>query len=134
MSITKSVLAAGDGRVVLIYANQEQDSVIFATELRGLVARHPDRFAVVHWLESVQSPLSVPVLRELVRPLADRECFVCGPGDFTDPAAEALIAFDPEREGWRTFRVDRLDQPRATGRRFDPRPLPAEGLAEYLRH
>ncbi|PKW15601.1 helix-turn-helix transcriptional regulator [Saccharopolyspora spinosa] len=44
-----------------------------------------------------------------------------------------LIAFDPERDDWRTFRVDRLDQPLATGRRFDPRPLPAESPADYLR-
>jgi predicted DNA-binding transcriptional regulator YafY len=44
-----------------------------------------------------------------------------------------LVAFDPERGGWRTFRIDRLDEPRATGRRFEPRALPAESAAEYLR-
>lgn len=35
-----------------------------------------------------------------------------------------LLAYDPSREDWRTFRVDRLVDPRATGRRFAPRPLP----------
>ncbi|MCI2418090.1 ferredoxin--NADP reductase [Saccharopolyspora sp. K220] len=90
MSITKSVLAAGSGRVVLIYANQDQDSVIFAAELRDLAARHADRLVVVHWLESVQGLPDVSALRELIRPFTDRECFVCGPGGFMDAAARAL--------------------------------------------
>ncbi|MDA3626631.1 WYL domain-containing protein [Saccharopolyspora sp. WRP15-2] len=44
-----------------------------------------------------------------------------------------LIAFDPERDDWRTFRLDRLQDPLATGRRFEPRELPAESAADYLR-
>ncbi|MGW5646682.1 2Fe-2S iron-sulfur cluster-binding protein [Saccharopolyspora sp. NPDC003752] len=90
ISIAKSVLAAGTGRVAIVYANQDEDSVIFAAELRDLNARHPDRLVVVHWLESVQGRPTVPALRELIRPFADRECFVCGPGGFMDAAAEAL--------------------------------------------
>ncbi|RKT82012.1 3-ketosteroid 9alpha-monooxygenase subunit B [Saccharopolyspora antimicrobica] len=90
MSIAKSVLAAGTGRIALIYANQHQDAVIFDAELRELVARHPERLLVVHWLESVQGLPTAPALRELARPFADRECFVCGPGGFMDTAEEAL--------------------------------------------
>ncbi|MGW1681237.1 2Fe-2S iron-sulfur cluster-binding protein [Saccharopolyspora sp. NPDC002376] len=97
MSIAKSVLAAGTGRIALIYANQHQDSVIFATELRDLVAQHPDRLLVVHWLESVQGLPTASALRELVRPFADRECFVCGPGGFMDTAEEALRELDVPR-------------------------------------
>ncbi|MCI2418092.1 WYL domain-containing protein [Saccharopolyspora sp. K220] len=44
-----------------------------------------------------------------------------------------LIAFDPEQDDWRIFRVDRVTRPLATGRRFEPRDLPAESAAEYLR-
>ncbi|MGP4019641.1 helix-turn-helix transcriptional regulator [Saccharopolyspora sp. 5N708] len=44
-----------------------------------------------------------------------------------------LVAFDPEQDDWRTFRVDRVTRPLATGRRFEPRALPAESAAEYLR-
>jgi predicted DNA-binding transcriptional regulator YafY len=44
-----------------------------------------------------------------------------------------LVAYDLEREGWRTFRVDRLSEPFATGARFTPRELPAGSAAEYLR-
>ncbi|HZN71108.1 MAG TPA: YafY family protein [Micromonosporaceae bacterium] len=35
-----------------------------------------------------------------------------------------LVARDLDRDGWRTFRVDRIDAPRSTGVRFTPRDLP----------
>ena len=38
MSILKSVLAAGRGRVALVYANRDDQSVIFTSELRKLAA------------------------------------------------------------------------------------------------
>ncbi|GLP71505.1 DeoR family transcriptional regulator [Streptomyces sp. TUS-ST3] len=44
-----------------------------------------------------------------------------------------LIAYDLDRGDWRTFRVDRVNDPFATGARFAPRELPTGGAAEYLR-
>ncbi|MER5373720.1 YafY family protein [Streptomyces sp. NPDC002553] len=44
-----------------------------------------------------------------------------------------LVAYDLEREDWRTFRVDRVRDPFATGARFTPRELPTGDAAEYLR-
>ena len=43
-----------------------------------------------------------------------------------------LVAWDHGREGWRTFRVDRLSRPAATGMRFEPRKLPAKDGAAYV--
>ena len=43
MSICKSALAEGSGRVVLIYANRDENSVIFGAALRELAAKYPDR-------------------------------------------------------------------------------------------
>jgi len=43
-----------------------------------------------------------------------------------------LVAWDRGREGWRTFRVDRLARPASTGVRFSPRKLPAKDAAEYV--
>ncbi|MEW1722544.1 YafY family protein [Streptomyces sp. NPDC093109] len=44
-----------------------------------------------------------------------------------------LVAYDLGREDWRTFRVDRVGEPFATGARFAPRELPTGGdAAEYL--
>ncbi|MGW7378764.1 helix-turn-helix transcriptional regulator [Streptomyces sp. NPDC054794] len=44
-----------------------------------------------------------------------------------------LVAYDLDRGDWRTFRVDRVTKPFATGTRFAPRPLPTGGAVEYLR-
>ncbi|MEV7341451.1 YafY family protein [Streptomyces sp. NPDC093544] len=44
-----------------------------------------------------------------------------------------LVAYDLDREDWRTFRVDRVAEPFATGTRFAPRELPTGNAAEYLR-
>ena len=42
-----------------------------------------------------------------------------------------LVAWDCGREDWRTFRVDRLTRPHASGR-FQPRELPAQDAATYV--
>jgi predicted DNA-binding transcriptional regulator YafY len=43
-----------------------------------------------------------------------------------------LVAFDPARADWRTFRVDRTADARSTRRPFVPRALPAPDPATYL--
>ncbi|MFD2416008.1 helix-turn-helix transcriptional regulator [Amycolatopsis pigmentata] len=44
-----------------------------------------------------------------------------------------LVAYDLGRHDWRTFRVDRLTAPSATGARFRPRELPAADAADFVR-
>jgi predicted DNA-binding transcriptional regulator YafY len=43
-----------------------------------------------------------------------------------------LVGWDRRREDWRTFRVDRLSRPAATGMRFTARSLPARDAAAYV--
>ncbi|MFD7436678.1 helix-turn-helix transcriptional regulator [Streptomyces sp. NPDC059861] len=43
-----------------------------------------------------------------------------------------LVAWDLDREGWRTFRVDRVTPKPPHGPRFIPRTPPAEDLAAYV--
>lgn len=43
-----------------------------------------------------------------------------------------LVAWDLEREDWRTFRADRIASLPAATKKFVPRPLPAEDLAAYV--
>jgi predicted DNA-binding transcriptional regulator YafY len=43
-----------------------------------------------------------------------------------------LVGWDRARAGWRTFRVDRLSRPAATGMRFTARGLPAKDAADYV--
>ena len=43
-----------------------------------------------------------------------------------------LVAWDTRREDWRSFRVDRIAEPVATGVRFSPRELPEADAAAYV--
>jgi predicted DNA-binding transcriptional regulator YafY len=43
-----------------------------------------------------------------------------------------LVAFDLEREDWRTFRCDRMSETRSVGHTFRLRDLPAEDIAAYV--
>jgi predicted DNA-binding transcriptional regulator YafY len=44
-----------------------------------------------------------------------------------------LVAYDLARHDWRSFRLDRLRDPRGTGARFRPRELPAHDAAAFVR-
>ena len=90
LAILKSALTEGSGKVTLVYANRDENSVIFAKALRELAAKYPDRLTAVHWLESVQGLPSAAALAELVAPFTAREAFICGPGPFMAAAEEAL--------------------------------------------
>ncbi len=92
MSICKSALADGGGQVTLLYANRDEDSVIFADALRELSNKYPDRLTVVHWLESLQGLPSAAALAKLAAPYTDRPVYICGPGAFMDSAKQALEA------------------------------------------
>ncbi len=98
MSITRTALARGTGRVVVLYANRDESSVIFAKELSALAAAHPDRLQVVHWLESVQG---LPTLEQMKAFAADRltyDAFCCGPAPFMKLVIAALKELDFPRE------------------------------------
>lgn len=98
ISITRTALREGKGRIVLFYANRDERSVIFARELTGLAAAHPDRLRVVHWLESVQGLPSQAQLRALAADHASYDAFVCGPAPFMKLAVGALRELDFPRE------------------------------------
>jgi 3-ketosteroid 9alpha-monooxygenase subunit B len=97
MSICKSALAEGSGKVVLIYANRDENSVIFGPTLRELSAKYPDRLTVVHWLETVQGLPSAASLAALAAPYAAHDAYICGPGPFMAAAEEALKNIGAER-------------------------------------
>jgi len=99
MSILRSALHRGSGKIVLIYANADQRSVIFGARLRELAAAAPHRLLVLHWLDVLQGPPGATALRELARPYAGYDVYVCGPDPYMAVAKEALrdLGVPPQR-------------------------------------
>ena len=126
MSILKSVLAGGRGRVVLVYANRDEDSIIFGTCLRELAASAGPRLLVVHWLDSVQGAPTSEGLQPLLRPFAGYQIFACGPDPYLSVVKDAAAAVGVSP---RAVRVERFlslqDNP------FES-PVPAEGGTDAL--
>ena len=98
MSITRTALAHGHGRIVLFYANRDETSVIFAKELAALAAQHPDRLVVVHWLESVQGLPTQEQMKSFIEPFTTYDAFVCGPAPFMKMTVAALRELEFPRE------------------------------------
>ncbi len=87
ISIAKSALAH-ERSVLLFYANRDERSVIFHRELAELAKLHPDRFTVLHWLETVQDLPTKSVVSSVLAPYKNHEAFVCGPAGFMATARE----------------------------------------------
>ena len=89
ISIIKSALATGRGRIVLIYANRDERSVIFGPELRELAAAE-ERLVVVHRLDSLHGTPTAAAMAALARPYASAEAFICGPDPYLAVVRQAL--------------------------------------------
>jgi 3-ketosteroid 9alpha-monooxygenase subunit B len=104
MSILKSVLAAGRGRVVLVYANRDERSVIFGPALKELAAAAGSRLVVVHWLDVLQGVPTAEQLVPLVRPFAAYRIFASGPDPFLSVVKAAASAVGVPQRGVRVER------------------------------
>lgn len=98
ISIVRTALARGTGRIVVFYANRDEQSVIFAQEWARLSAEHPDRLQVVHWLESLQGLPSQAQLKAFAADHATYDAFCCGPAPFMKSVSLALRELDFPRE------------------------------------
>ncbi|MFW0787837.1 ferredoxin--NADP reductase [Gordonia sp. CPCC 206044] len=90
ISILRATLAGGRGRVTLVYANRDADSVIFGDHLRDLMLRYPDRLVVAHWLESMQHLPSAEGLATFAAAHPTRHSYICGPAGFSSTVRAAL--------------------------------------------
>ncbi len=105
ISIAKTALVQGSGKVVLVYANRDERSVIFAEELRTLAEKHADRFVVIHWLESLQGLPTAVHMKAIAEHFTSYDAFVCGPGPFMQGVVDALkeLGFPRDRRHQEKF-------------------------------
>ncbi|MEV6559992.1 ferredoxin--NADP reductase [Nocardia sp. NPDC051756] len=114
LSIIKSTMIGGSGNVVVLYANRDRQSVIFADTLDELASSYPDRLQVLHWLESERGLPTADSLMDLVRPYSDRDWFLCGPAGFMTVAGAAATALRVSRvhtEEYRSLQQNPFDEP-----------------------
>lgn len=98
MSITRTALSEGSGKIVVFYANRDERSVIFAEEFTRLAAENPDRLQVIHWLESVQGIPTPEQIKAFVAPYLSYDVFVCGPGPYMKMVTTVLRELDFPRD------------------------------------
>lgn len=98
LSITRTALAQGSGRIILFYANRDESSVIFAEELRDLAATNPNRLHVIHWLETVQGLPTPEQMRAFASGFLTYDAFVCGPAPFMKMTITVLKELEFPRE------------------------------------
>ena len=127
MSILKSALAAGRGRVVLVYANRDERSVIFGSSLRTLAADSCGRLVVVHWLDSLLGVPSADAIAALARPYAGFEAFICGPDPYLALVRDALAQLGVPGRRVHVERFLSLEE-----NPFEEMPTAADGLAATL--
>lgn len=92
MSILRSALEKGRGAVTLLYANRDEQSVIFRDKLNVLAHDYPLRLTILHWLETVQGLPQVDILQTMLSPFSSRPAYLCGPDAFMGAVTQALLA------------------------------------------
>lgn len=88
--VVKQALATTERDVVVVLANRDADSVIFADAWDRLAAEHPGRLTLHRHLDAAAGFLDVAALRAFVGERTDAHFYVCGPGPFMDLVEEML--------------------------------------------
>jgi 3-ketosteroid 9alpha-monooxygenase subunit B len=90
ISIVKVALQTTDRPIKLVYANRNDQSIIFQAELEALAGRHPGRFEIVHRLDDVDGFLDADRVVHEVGSRTDADFYICGPGPFMDVVESGL--------------------------------------------
>jgi 3-ketosteroid 9alpha-monooxygenase subunit B len=90
ISIVKSALASTTRPIMLVYANRDGESVIFAAEIERLRADSDGRLTVHHHLDDASGFLDAGACAELFGDHRDPDVYVCGPGAYMDTVQSGL--------------------------------------------
>lgn len=98
MSILKSALTVGRGKIVVLYANRDRRSIIFERQLQDLTRKYPRRLTVQHWLESERGLPTARGIAGWAKPYRRHDVFLCGPEGFATVVKRGLAELRiPER-------------------------------------
>lgn len=90
ISLLKSALVATHRPVTLVYANRDEESVIYREELDGLAKLHETRFRLHYHHDSEHGYLDEAAVAPFLHHADIAECYVCGPAPFMELVERAL--------------------------------------------
>ncbi len=99
ISIIKTALATTSRRIRLLYANRDEDSIIFARELAELSRRHPARLQIAHHLDRTDGFIGAAALDRFICGNEQSDFYICGPEPFMDLVEKALANGNIDRDG-----------------------------------
>lgn len=122
ISLIKAALATTRRRVHLLYANRDQESIIFRAELDDLAERHPGRLEVVHHLDVDDGFVTAQTVTPFAWIGDDPDFYLCGPAPFMDVVEETLLGQGMAGD---RIHVERFSTPEAPDAPADE---PADGI------
>jgi len=114
LSLIKSALSQGRGRIRLLYASRAPDVEIFRDELTVLARRWPDRLEIEHHYDASVGLLSPGDFACFIGNDIGADCYVCGPAAFMAMAEHALSAAGVPRSRLNIERFVSLTEPSVT--------------------
>lgn len=125
VSLAKTLLAVGTGRVVLLYANENRESIIFAGLLAELEQRFAGRLVVEHWLVNERGLPTPEPLSAVVAGYDFDDVYLCGPAGFMDTVRAALSSCASE-----PLRIRQEEYRSLSANPFAPKPAANSGAAD----
>jgi len=108
LSIIKTALASTEREIILVYANRDPGSVIFADVLERLEAESGGRLTVHRHLDSERGFLDAAACAALVGDAKEGDFYVCGPTPYMDVVEAGLAELEVAAD--RLF-IERFDEP-----------------------
>jgi 3-ketosteroid 9alpha-monooxygenase subunit B len=108
ISIIKTALRTTSRLIKLVYANRNDQSIIFKNELSALLSANADRLEIVHRLDDVHGFVDAALVVQEVGTKSDADFYICGPGPFMDVAEQGLSDFTIDSD--RIF-IERFESP-----------------------
>ena len=112
ISILKTALANTSRPIKLVYANRDDQSVIFKNELSKLLSENEDRLQITHRLDDVHGFVDAALVIQEIGPRTDADFYICGPGPFMDVVEAGLASLEIPAE---QIRIERFESPDTPG-------------------
>ena len=98
ISIIKTALLKTSRIIQLVYANRDEQSIIFDEELKALQANHADRLKIIHSLDNRDGYLTAEKIKSWLPLDKSGDYYLCGPGPFMDVIETTLKEIGVTRE------------------------------------